>query len=99
MVGINRSIGKPTVLLGVAALAACGSDDGGGSPSPGGPDPAALSVTRAEPSGTPTFAGSGDPVLPPQTFSQTFTTPGTYLYFCVVHGTPDSGRRGTIVVQ
>ena len=51
------------------------------------------------PTGTPTFTGSGGPVSPPTTFSQTFTTPGTYLYFCVVHGTPSAGMRGTIVVQ
>jgi plastocyanin len=51
------------------------------------------------PTGTPEFAGSGNPVSAPHTFSQTFTTPGTYLYFCVVHGTPDAGMRGTIVVQ
>ena len=51
------------------------------------------------PTGTPTFTGNGAPVSPPTTFSQTFSTPGTYLYFCVVHGTPSSGMRGTIVVQ
>jgi plastocyanin len=238
MVRTSRSIGRSTVLLGVAALAACGSDDGGGSYSPGGPDPAALSAARAEPSGdrqsaapgeelanplrivvlrgatpeagavvtwsasgsgallspgvdttgadgiatsiwrlgseagahtaqaavagadgspvrftataavdpgpapspveiqlrssggdrfepanvtipagttvtwnwvdgfhnvtptgNPTFTGSGNPTGAPRTFSQTFTTPGTYLYFCVVHGTSSSGMRGTIVVQ
>jgi plastocyanin len=240
MVGTSRSIGKSAVLLGVAALVACGSDDGGGSYSPGAPDPAALSAARAEPSGdrqsgapgeelanplrivvlrgatpepgavvtwsasgsgallspgvdttgadgistsiwrlgseagaqsaqsavagadgspvrftatataivdpgpapapveiqlrsdggdrfqpanvtipvgttvtwnwvngfhnvtptgNPSFTGSGNPVGPPETFSQTFTTPGTYLYFCIVHGTPSSGMRGTIVVQ
>jgi plastocyanin len=51
------------------------------------------------PTGSPTFTGSGAPVSAPSTFAQTFTTPGTYLYFCVVHGTPSSGMRGTIVVQ
>jgi plastocyanin len=51
------------------------------------------------PTGNPTFTGNGAPVSPPTTFSQTFTTPGTYLYYCVVHGTPSSGMRGTIVVQ
>lgn len=51
------------------------------------------------PTGNPTFTGNGAPVSPPTTFSQTFSTPGTYLYFCVVHGTPSSGMRGTIVVQ
>jgi plastocyanin len=47
----------------------------------------------------PAFSGSGDPVSAPHAFSQTFTTPGTYLYFCSVHGLPGSGMRGTIVVQ
>jgi plastocyanin len=51
------------------------------------------------PTGSPTFTGNGAPISAPTTFSQTFTSPGTYLYFCVVHGTPSSGMRGTIVVQ
>jgi plastocyanin len=51
------------------------------------------------PGGTPGFTGSGQPVSAPHTFSQTFNAPGTYLYFCTVHGTPTSGMHGTIVVQ
>ena len=51
------------------------------------------------PTGSPAFTGSGNPVSAPHTFTQTFNTPGTYLYFCVVHGTPTAGMRGTIVVQ
>jgi plastocyanin len=51
------------------------------------------------PTGNPAFTGSGAPVSPPSTFSQTFASPGTYLYYCLVHGTPSSGMRGTIVVQ
>ena len=51
------------------------------------------------PTGAPTFTGSGSPVSPPHTFSQTFGSPGTYVYFCVVHGSPSGGMRGTIVVQ
>ena len=51
------------------------------------------------PTGAPTFTGSGSPVSAPHTFSQTFSSPGTYLYFCVVHGSPSGGMRGTIVVQ
>jgi plastocyanin len=51
------------------------------------------------PSGNPAFAGSGNPISAPHTFSQTFNTPGTYLYFCSVHGTPSAGMRGTVVVQ
>jgi plastocyanin len=49
--------------------------------------------------GTPGFTGSGTPVTAPHSFSQTFTTPGTYVFYCTVHGTPSSGMRGTIVVQ
>jgi plastocyanin len=50
---------------------------------------------------TPTggFTGSGGPVLAPHSFSQTFNSPGTFLYFCSVHGSPTGGMRGTIVVQ
>jgi len=32
-------------------------------------------------------------------FSHMFSTPGTYAYYCTIHGTPTSGMRGTIVVQ
>jgi len=51
------------------------------------------------PNGTPGFTSSGQPVSPPHTFSQTFNTAGTYLYFCSVHGSPSAGMRGTIVVE
>ena len=49
--------------------------------------------------GNPGFSGSGAPVAPPRSFSHTFTTPGTYLYFCSVHGSATAGMRGTVVVQ
>jgi plastocyanin len=49
--------------------------------------------------GTPGFASSGNPVSPPKSYSLTFNNPGTYVYFCSVHGSPTSGMRGTIVVQ
>jgi plastocyanin len=49
--------------------------------------------------GNPAFPSSGVPVAPPQSFSHTFNAPGTYLYFCSVHGSPTEGMRGTIVVQ
>jgi plastocyanin len=49
--------------------------------------------------GPPAFASSGQPVAAPHTYSFTFTSPGTYVYFCSVHGSPSSGMRGTIVVQ
>jgi plastocyanin len=51
------------------------------------------------PNGNPGFTGSGQPVPAPHTFSQTFNTAGTYLYFCSVHGSPSAGMRGTIEVR
>jgi plastocyanin/glucose/arabinose dehydrogenase len=33
-----------------------------------------------------------------QTFSYTFTQPGTYGYFCIPHGSPGAGMYGTVVV-
>jgi plastocyanin len=49
--------------------------------------------------GASTFPGDGEATLPPHSYSFTFETPGTYLYFCSVHGDPTSGMRGTVVVQ
>ncbi len=50
------------------------------------------------PSGNPIFTGIGVS-SPPLTHAVTFVTPGTYRYHCIVHGTPDAGMRGTVVVQ
>lgn len=33
------------------------------------------------------------------TFQRTFTTAGTFGYYCQVHGSPTGGMRGTIIVQ
>ncbi len=49
--------------------------------------------------GDPVFPSSGAPTSPPNSFSHTFNSAGTYLYFCSVHGSPTDGMRGTIVVQ
>ena len=49
--------------------------------------------------GSPSFQSSGNPVSPPKTFPVTFTQPGTYTFFCSVHGTATSGMRGTITVR
>jgi plastocyanin len=54
--------------------------------------------------GSPGFPGSGAPVSAPHSYSQTFGRPGTYKYFCSVHGNSASdgsvsGMSGTIVVQ
>lgn len=35
----------------------------------------------------------------PFSFQATFPTAGTFKYFCLTHGAPNSGMRGTIVVQ
>ena len=51
------------------------------------------------PTGNPVFTPSGAPVPSPNAYSHTFSSPGTYLYFCSVHGSANSGMRGTIVVQ
>ena len=42
--------------------------------------------------GSPTFASSAIMSGDGQTYSVTFTTPGTYQYDCAVHGTTMSGR-------
>jgi plastocyanin len=39
------------------------------------------------------------PVAGGASFSHTFSTAGTFSYYCKIHGTPTSGMRGTIVVQ
>jgi plastocyanin len=33
------------------------------------------------------------------TYARNFNTPGSYEYYCSIHGTPTSGMRGSIVVQ
>ena len=42
---------------------------------------------------------SGNPANAPTTYRFTFDTPGTYNYYCEVHGSPAFGMRGTIIVQ
>ena len=34
-----------------------------------------------------------------ETFSYTFTAPGTYSYYCIPHGSPGSGMHGSVIVQ
>jgi plastocyanin len=36
--------------------------------------------------------------LPGTTYSATFSTPGTYHYYCTIHGTKDRGMIGTVEV-
>lgn len=35
---------------------------------------------------------------PTDTYSYVFTTPGTYVYYCTIHGTSTAGMFGSIVV-
>jgi len=48
--------------------------------------------------GAPSAFASGS-VAGGGTYSHVFATAGTYQYYCMIHGTPTSGMRGTIVVQ
>lgn len=41
----------------------------------------------------PACMGPGD------TFSETFTEPGEYGYYCKIHGSPGQGMSGTVVVE
>ncbi len=36
---------------------------------------------------------------PKATYSHTFDRPGTYAYYCTLHGTKDKGMKGTVVVE
>jgi plastocyanin len=43
------------------------------------------------------FADSGDRAS--GTFQLTFGAPGTFNYYCSIHGTPTTGMRGTVTVN
>ena len=46
------------------------------------------------------FTEPSSPQVPPWTVSRTFTTPGTFGYYCEAHGAPGGmGMSGTVVVQ
>jgi plastocyanin len=53
------------------------------------------------PTVSPTFTGRGTVTPPPtpEPHTATFAAPGTYIYFCTVHGQANSGMRGRIVVR
>ena len=53
--------------------------------------------SSAVPMGAATFS-SGD-VGANGTFQVTFTVPGTYAYFCSLHGTATTGMHATVTVQ
>jgi plastocyanin len=48
--------------------------------------------------GSPSFTSSATESAP-ATHGFTFSTPGTYNYYCTIHGAPASGKRGRIVVK
>jgi plastocyanin len=53
--------------------------------------------------GSPSFTSDPDGISNgPKTYAFTFNTPGTYLYYCLAHGSagpPPTGMSGTIVVK
>jgi plastocyanin len=59
------------------------------------PQANAHNVTSA---GSPSFNGQPTATDPPP-FTVTFNSPGTYNYYCTLHGAPGSGMRGRIVVR
>ena len=59
-------------------------------------DGIAHNVTSA-PGSADTYASSN--LAASGTFSHTFATAGTYVYYCTIHGTPTAGMKATIVVQ
>ena len=42
---------------------------------------------------------SGNLASAPNTYQYTFNNPGTYVYYCELHGSPTAGMRGTVTVQ
>lgn len=63
-------------------------------------------VTSYAVSGSPTFPGVPDPGQSSGTYTYTFTTPGTYYYYCTYHGSlapggtsVATGMAGKVVVN
>jgi plastocyanin len=49
---------------------------------------------------SPTAWGVASPdFVPGDTYSHLFNVPGTYNYYCSIHGTPGAGMYGTLVVS
>jgi plastocyanin len=49
-------------------------------------------------------AGAGDGTGDTDSFAsgshtRVFATPGTYDFYCTIHGSPTAGMRGTLIVQ
>ena len=54
-------------------------------------------VPEGDPKAT-TWGALDAAFAPKATYSHTFDTPGTYVYYCTIHGTPRAGMFGTIIV-
>ncbi len=75
-------------------------------PSAGGPPVLALNPELVAPAGGATYNGQGyanSGLLiaggGPTTYELTFDTPGTHRYYCAIHGDPEGGMIGDIVVE
>jgi plastocyanin len=77
-------------------------------PQAGGPPKLLLNPRAVTPTATTQYDGTGyvnsgmifppgNPAKLPSSYSLTFTTPGRFEYWCLIHA--DVGQRGTIVVQ
>lgn len=50
------------------------------------------------PTGTPTFSPSAGVSYPPKDLVVTFANPGTYNYYCIIHGSADGyGGQGNMI--
>lgn len=47
---------------------------------------------------TQTWGAPTEEFLPGDTYTWVFSEPGTYAYYCTIHGTKDAGMIGTVVV-
>jgi plastocyanin len=63
--------------------------------------PATTDGHNITPAGSPTFPGRGTVAPPPlpSPYTHTFAAPGTYNYYCSLHGSATTGMRGRIVVR
>ncbi len=61
-----------------------------------GPAATVHNVTPVAPATQPGASGNH---AAPHTYQFTFDTPGTYNYYCTLHGSPTSGMRGVIIVE
>ncbi len=55
-------------------------------------------VTPVDDLAAATWGVKADAFAPKDTYSHVFDQPGTYAYFCTIHGTAKAGMIGTIVV-